>query len=278
MRDLKRFSKDGFTFAEAIWREEIGQFYQVEAAETVAGLPPGATLLGRVFPPLPAGLEERLGRLYEHQGESSTLRHPHLLPLYGHGKVFWSQDRSERIWLAMGHFEDGQRLSDRDHAEVRPQATAIIHGVGNALAELHARGLAHGALGLDTIVRTPDGTWKLRPALEGRLMAEYGNVLTTGSSNFTYTFVSPETLNRDAPPDGFTDVFSLCGIWYWLLTGKRPFESNSLFHLAAELLGEEQRGRDREVSGGFGNFKAARDVEIDVLGRNSNFCARIEDS
>lgn len=241
VRDLKRFSKDGFTFAEVLWREEIGQFYRVErgeAAQPLSGLAPDTTLLGRVFPPLPPGLEDKLGRLYEHQGESSTLRHPHLLPLYGHGKVFWSQDRSERIWVVMGHFDDGQRLSDLDHGGLRPQATAIIHAIGSALAELHARGLAHGALGLDAIVRTPDGIWKLRPALEGRLTAEYGNVFTTGSTNFTYTFVSPETLNRDAPPDGFTDVFSLCGIWYWLLTGQRPFESNSLFRLDPELLGD----------------------------------------
>ncbi len=116
------------------------------------------------------------------------------------------------------------------------QAGVLMSQVARAVAELHALGIVHGGLSLETLVREPgqpgaaDRTGRtrllqfplvddphlvpLRPLLEGE-----ANVANLGRRA---SFIAPELMLPDRPCDMRTDVYALGCMLYALLSGRLP--------------------------------------------------------
>jgi serine/threonine protein kinase len=102
--------------------------------------------------------------------------------------------------------------------------------IADALAEGHARQIAHGDLRPETIVVTPKGSTKLLnfgmvPWTEGgaaRRLAALSPDTLSAEEAFVVPYLSPEQALGD-PIDGRSDLFSLGAILYEMLTGVSPF-------------------------------------------------------
>ncbi len=122
-------------------------------------------------------------------------------------------------------------LSYDEKLEIARQATLAVE-------VLHRQGLAHGALrpGQFSVLRTDAGlsvrltALAMIPDLEGALMAGGGEDL---KPLFAYT--APQQLSGTSPNDS-TDLYSLGGYLYYLLTGTEPWaECRTLFDLLEAL-------------------------------------------
>lgn len=109
--------------------------------------------------PLPRTLRDKISRLTE-------LGHVSIILPIAVGEI------EGRAWVVEGE-SDGVTaaacVAERGPRPVR-EAVRVVRDVARALVAMHRRGLAHGALGLDTVLLTPEGT-----RITGLALSEGGN-------------------------------------------------------------------------------------------------------
>ncbi len=109
--------------------------------------------------PSPERLQEKLSRLKELDHASV------ILPIAVgeiEGRAWVVDEEPEAVTVAV-------RLAEQGPQPVR-QAVRVVRDVARVLVALHRRGLAHGALGLDTVLLVPEGT-----RITGLALSEGGN-------------------------------------------------------------------------------------------------------
>ncbi|MGE0433494.1 MAG: tetratricopeptide repeat protein [Planctomycetota bacterium] len=175
---------------------------------------------------------------------TSQLQHPNIVPVYELGR-----DAQGRPWLAMKRIE-GQSLADRIAAWHRPGASrpdaatmlGIFLKVCDAVAFAHSRGVVHrdikpanimvGAYGEVLLVdwglaRPLDAEATSRPVRSSRRAG--GTQLTIDGDIFgTPGYMPPEQADgRTDEIDERSDIFSLGGVLYAMLTGHAPYEGRN---------------------------------------------------
>jgi len=132
--------------------------------------------------------------------------HPAVPALLGRG----SDPASE--WTAFDHPE-GELLSKRLEQGVLPAEAVISLGadVAGALAALHAKGVAHGELSLDSVLLAADGRTLLTdllPLVANRVTDRRGETRALAALPATVDFFSPERA-KGGPPSAESDVYAL---------------------------------------------------------------------
>jgi len=105
------------------------------------------------------------------------------------------------------------------------RAAAIAAQVARGLHVAHGRGIVHRDVKPANIMLLPDGQPKVMDFGIAKLPAS--ELTSTGQFMGTPAFVSPEQL-AGTTVDGRSDVFSLGGVLYFMLTGRVAFDGGSI--------------------------------------------------
>lgn len=179
----------------------------------------------------PADLEEFL----QEARTAASLRHPGIVTVYD---VHSDEDG---IFIVM-EFVEGCTLSKyagREPLSV-DEAVRLMSDMAHAIAYAHERGLVHRDLKMANIL--VDGQRKIRITDFGLAIHERGQRLLARAAAGTPLYMAPEQVRGETHRlDGRTDIWSLGVIFYWLLTGRRPFDGASEAEIFNEILHGEPR-------------------------------------
>jgi len=174
---------------------------------------------------------------------AAALVHPNVVTTHAFGTV------NDRHYLEM-EYVAGRVLQTEidDRGPIGPiQATQVAVGIADGLAAAHRLGIIHRDLKPDNILLCPSGRPKIGDfGLAKRVQsAESGPVQLAGTPNFMASEIF-----EGSPATPASDVFALGVCYYLMLTGRLPFESDSLSGLMAAVMA--------------GNYPAVRDVNPSV--------------
>ena len=157
------------------------------------------------------------------------LSHPNIITLHDMG----IDESSQTPYLVM-EFIDGMplnRILEKGTLPL-PRASAMVGHAAEALEVAHRRGVIHGDVKPANILITMDGRIKLTDfgmARVARREARDSALLGTPA------YWCPEQI-MGRPQDARSDIFSLGVVLYEIVTGKRPFDSDSLQGICNHVL------------------------------------------
>lgn len=145
---------------------------------------------------------------------------------------------AERPWMAT-LYVPGATLSERlaEHGPLNAvELRQLALGLAEALHDIHRVGVVHRDLKPANVLMADDGP---RVIDFGISRAADNQALTvTGRVMGTPPFMSPEQLNRPREVTGASDVFSLGTLLVYAATGKGPFEGESPYLTAYQVVHE----------------------------------------
>ena len=150
------------------------------------------------------------------------LKHPNIRQVYGYGYL------NNRHCIVMEYLEgddlsdmmkNGRRFTD---AELRKWWNQIV----SALNYTHAQGIVHRDIKPSNIFLDEDGNIKLLDFGIAKMM-ENSSLTQTGSLMGTLMYMSPEQVKDAKNIDYRTDIYSLAVSFVHLLTGKKPYNTDT---------------------------------------------------
>jgi len=170
-----------------------------------------------------AGLRERFVR---EARMAARLSHPNVVSIYDAGE----DDGRPYIVMECVQGETLSELLARRGRLPPKEARALALQAARGLAHAHAAGLVHRDIKPQNLLLREDGTLKIADfgiarAADGTALTQVGTVLGTAA------YLAPEqALGEEVGPAA--DVYSLGAVLYELLTGRPPYEFDSLADLA----------------------------------------------
>src|SRR2546423_12060019 len=184
---------------------------------------------------------DAVARFTRKAANASRISHPSVCAIYDFGET-----PEGLIYLAM-EFVEGQPLTDvleREGALPVARAAAIFAKVADALQAAHDLGIVHRDLKPDNIMlaRARDGADVVKVVDFGiaKLVGSDTSqeVTKTGLGIGTPEFMSPEQLSGDKV-DGRSDIYALGLMFFKMLTGRLPFEADTVQETLVQRLTEE---------------------------------------
>ncbi len=151
----------------------------------------------------------------------ASLEHSSVVSLYEFG------EDGEWLYIVMRLMEGGTLAERLDQGPLSLEETiAIVRRIGSALDKAHSQGIVHRDLKPANILFDEDGEAFLSDF--GIVKAEDATGLKTrtGQALGTPQYMSPEQL-EGKEVDGRSDIYSMGIVLYEMLSGSRPYESES---------------------------------------------------
>jgi serine/threonine-protein kinase len=173
-----------------------------------------------------AGDAESLLRFEREVQATATLTHPNTVQVYDYGHT------DDGTFYYVMEYLPGLTLEELVHRNGPTPASRTIHllrQICGALREAHARGLIHRDIKPANIIvgergGLPDVAKLLDFGIVRRLdRLRPGTETFRGEVMGTPIFMSPEQATGTEPVDAISDIYSLGGVAYFLLTGVPPF-------------------------------------------------------
>ncbi len=203
----------------AVFRARDPRIDRTVAIKTIAV--PGASV---------KSLEEYRERFFREAQAAGRLSHPGIVTIFDVG-----EDPPTHTPFIVMEYADGRPLDDFVAAAGRlsfEQALNIIQQIAEALNYAHAAGIVHRDIKPANIIVSGEGRTKI--ADFGIAKITQTEVTLPGQIMGTPAYMSPEQINGK-PVDGRSDLFSLGVIAYWLLTGIKPFDGDTVTAICVQV-------------------------------------------
>jgi serine/threonine-protein kinase len=172
-------------------------------------------------------------RFFREAQAAGRLSHPGIVTIYDVG-----EDEAAHTPFIVMECVEGDSL-DRMVAATpkeklpREIALKLLRQIAEALDYAHRQGIVHRDIKPANVMVTAEG----QPKIADFGIAKLGMAETTlpGHVVGTPAYMSPEQLNGKAV-DGRSDLFSLGVIAYWLLTGVKPFDGDTLTEICVQVV------------------------------------------
>jgi serine/threonine protein kinase/Flp pilus assembly protein TadD len=179
---------------------------------------------------------ELRGRLLRESQAGGQLQHPNIVAVYD------VSEQGNTAYVVM-EFVAGRTLEKAMAGAPSPlpagEALRIVEQCAGALDYAHGRGVVHRDIKPANIMLQADGAVKIADFGIARV-AQLSGLTQSGMIVGSPHFMAPEQWKGE-PASGRTDQYALAAVAYSLLTGHRPFESETMASLAAKALYEEPR-------------------------------------
>jgi len=186
--------------------------------------------------------DEMIARFEREVQLASQLTHPNVVEIYDYGR-----STDGLLYYAMEYL-DGINLGElvaRDGPVPLARALPILRQVCAGLAAAHAASLVHRDVKPENIMLCRRGEEKdvvkiLDFGMVKRVDTEHSRNLTRGLRILgTPMYMAPERLRNPADVDTRTDIYALGAVAFFMLSGKRIFESVDDIELTSRILNEE---------------------------------------
>jgi hypothetical protein len=220
----------GYRLLRVLGAGGMGTVYEAESLAT--GHRAALKVLSGRLAANPASVE----RFRQEGRVASQITHPHCV------FVFRADADAGRPYIVM-ELMPGRTLKDLvDEKGPLPVGEAVRHilDVIAGLGEAHRLGVIHRDVKPSNCFLTDDGRVKVGDfGLSKSLAADRGDQQLTHSGAFlgTVLFASPEQI-RGEPVGYESDVYAVCGTLYYLLTGRAPYQHESLTAALAKAVSE----------------------------------------
>ena len=193
----------------------------------------------KVIDAMPSDPEEARRQLKFFQNEASLagkLRHPHIVSIFDAGVD--NKDGKDLPYLVMELVEGTSLQPHCDPSQLLPVARTaqIAYKCCKALEYANAAGVVHRDIKPANIMLRPDFDIKVSDFGAAQLA---GSDTTQVAGVGSPAYMSPEQIRGGEEIDYRSDMFSLGGVMYHMLTGSRPFGGSSAYQLMDEILFKE---------------------------------------
>jgi serine/threonine protein kinase len=184
-------------------------------------------LIGR-----PQEIEDRKKRLLREARAAGRLLHPNVVTLFdageAEGMLYLAFEFVEGTDLAVRLDGGGPRMSLR-------QALRAVRQAAEALDYAHSQGIVHRDIKPSNILLDRAGWVKVADFGIAKMAGQSTELTMAGSVMGSPQYLSPEQI-RGEDLDGRSDIFSLGVVFYEILSGKRPFEGDTITTLVYQIL------------------------------------------
>ncbi len=235
----------------------------------------------KVLDEMPDNPEEARRALKFFQNEASLagkLRHPHIVSIFDAGVE--KKDGKDLRYLVMELVEGTSLQPHCEPTDLLPvsRAAQIAYKCCRALEYANAAGVVHRDIKPANIMLRPDFDIKVSDFGAAQL-ARSDTTQVSGVGSPAY--MSPEQIRGGEEIDFRSDMFSLGGVMYHMLTGKRPFGGGTAWELMDEILSKDPLPPSRAQSGVPAELD---DIVLRALGKSrderfeswDDFAARLE--
>ncbi len=179
-------------------------------------------------------VEERKRRLLREARAAGKILHPHIVTLFDAGEA-------DGILFLAFEFVEGSDLATR--VEKGPplqlaEVLKIARQTAEALEAAHKQGIVHRDIKPSNLLVDTAGEIKVADFGIAKVAGQNTELTVSGSVMGSPQYLSPEQI-RGEELDGRSDVFSLGVVLYELLSGRRPFDGDTLTTLVYKILHQE---------------------------------------
>jgi len=218
----------------AVFRARDPKIDRTVAIKTIAVLQPDSS-----------SAEQYRQRFFREAQAAGRLSHPGIVTIYD-----VDEDPVKQTPFIVMEYADGLTLQDfvlRSPGSKLPLTIALhlIEQIALALDYAHHAGIVHRDIKPTNIIVTAEGRAKIMDFGIAKLALAEATV--PGYVMGTPAYMSPEQINGK-PLDGRSDLFSLGVIAFWLLTGEKPFDGDTVTEICVQITSKEPRHAS-ELSG-----------------------------
>jgi tRNA A-37 threonylcarbamoyl transferase component Bud32 len=179
----------------------------------------------------PQDIEDRKKRLLREARAAGRLLHPNVVTLFDTG------EEDGLLYLAF-EFVEGCDLASRLETGEPPtlrEVLRIVRQVADALDYAHRQGIVHRDIKPSNILIDLAGHVKVADFGIAKVTGQNTELTVVGSVMGSPQYLSPEQIRGDEL-DGRSDIFSLGVVLYELLSGRRPFDGETITTLVYQIL------------------------------------------